>query len=139
MTTPDRTLDQRRDALERANAIRTTRATLKRKLKPDRELRIPRRLLFDLGHVSAVVAGAAPDSLDSMKVYDLLIALPGIGKTKANKVLKANAVSPSKTLGGLSDRQRVALRDELVGIAAVRDTVVARQRGTITHTERPAA
>jgi hypothetical protein len=42
----------------------------------------------------------------SMKIIDLLLAMPKVGRVKANKWLARAAVSPSKTLEGLTDRQR---------------------------------
>ena len=41
-----------------------------------------------------------------MKVFDLLISVPKFGRVKANKILQTCRISPSKTLGGMSDRQR---------------------------------
>ena len=93
---PDRTLTQRMEALERANDIRSRRAQLKRDLKAGR------RVVVDL-----VVA--PPEFTDTMKIFDLLLAAPKVGRVKANKWLARARVSPSKTLGGLSDRQRLEL------------------------------
>jgi hypothetical protein len=51
-----------------------------------------------------------PKYLETAKVLDLLMAVPKYGRVKANKVLGTCRISPSKTIGGLSARQR----DELV-------------------------
>jgi hypothetical protein len=40
----------------------------------------------------------------------MLLAVPKYGRVKVNKVLTQCRISPSKTIGGLSERQR----DELV-------------------------
>jgi ribosomal protein S13 len=40
----------------------------------------------------------------------MLRAVPGYGPVKANKILKQCRIAPSKTIGGLSERQR----DELI-------------------------
>lgn len=93
-----RSLEQRMAALERANAIRSRRARLKRDLKSGRRRIVP--LLEE-----------PPAYLDTCKVFDLLLAIPGVGRVKANRLLVRCAVSPSKTVGGLSERQR----RELVG------------------------
>ncbi|MGO9973334.1 MAG: hypothetical protein ACLP01_11090 [Solirubrobacteraceae bacterium] len=38
---------------------------------------------------------------------------PQVGRVKATKILDSCRVSPSKTFGGLSDRQRTALAERL--------------------------
>ncbi len=96
-TTPERSLVQRRDALQRANEIRSQRAQLKRDLKGGRTQ--IHQLLSD-----------PPEYLGTAKVFDMLLAVPKYGRVKANKVLMTCRISPSKTIGGLSQRQR----DELI-------------------------
>lgn len=93
---PDRTLMQRMDALATANEIRTRRANLKRDLKAGRAS--IHLLLLE-----------PPDYAETMKVFDLLIAVPKLGRVKASKVLQVSRVSPSKSLGGLTERQRAEL------------------------------
>ena len=39
-------------------------------------------------------------------VFDLMLAVPKYGRVKDNKILSQCRISPSKTLGGLSQRQR---------------------------------
>lgn len=93
LAAPERTLQQRMVALQRANHIRSRRAQLKRDLKAGRQ---PiGELLLD-----------PPDYLLTAKVFDLLLAVPKYGRVKANKILSQCRISPSKTLGGLSERQR---------------------------------
>ncbi len=90
---PERSLVQRMEALQRANDIRSRRAQLKRDLKAGRT---PiHDLLLD-----------PPDYLQTAKVFDLLLAVPKYGRVKVNKILGQCRISPSKTLGGLSERQR---------------------------------
>ncbi len=93
---PERSLLQRMDALERANEIRTRRAQLKRDLKGGR-ISI-HDLLLD-----------PPEFVETAKVFDMLLAVPKYGRVKANKVLVQCRISPSKTIGGLSQRQRTEL------------------------------
>lgn len=97
---PVRSYQQRMDALNKANNIRHRRAELKRNLKAGRVQPLP--LLVN-----------PPWWLDTFKVIDLLIACPKNGRVRANAVLKRLQISPSKTLGGLSDRQRQALAEHL--------------------------
>lgn len=96
-TVLDRSLQQRRDAIARANLIRSVRAELKRNVR--------------LGNASvlAVLADPAPEYL-TMKVRTLLMALPKWGSVKATQIMNGCRISDAKTIGGLSDRQR----DELV-------------------------
>jgi hypothetical protein len=42
-------------------------------------------------------------------VFDMLLAVPKYGRVKVNKVLVQCRISPSKTIGGLSQRQRTEL------------------------------
>jgi hypothetical protein len=93
---PARSLDQRMDALGKANAIRTRRAQLKRDLKGGRTS-IHKLLL------------QPPEWVETAKVFDMLLAVPKYGRVKANKVLNQCRISPSKTIGGLSERQRTEL------------------------------
>lgn len=90
---PERSLTQRMDALKRANDIRTQRARLKRDLKAGRAQ--IQALLLD-----------PPEYLLTAKVFDLLLAVPKYGRVKANRILTQCRISPSKTIGGLSERQR---------------------------------
>lgn len=94
---PERSPDQRMDALRRANDIRSKRAQLKRDLKAGK-VRI-QTLLMD-----------PPDYVETAKVLDMLLAVPKYGRVKTNRILNTCRISPSKTIGGLSERQR----DELV-------------------------
>ena len=87
------------DALARANQIRIKRAQLKRDLKSGR-LSIHQLLL------------SPPEYVETAKVFDMLLAVPKYGRVKVNKVLTQCRISPSKTIGGLSQRQR----DELVSL-----------------------
>ena len=94
--TPLRSLDQRREALLRANAVRVERARLKRELKE--------------GSVSALeVLMDPPTFLLTAKVFDVLLALPKFGRVKATRCLNQVRISQSKTVGGLSERQRIEL------------------------------
>lgn len=90
---PPRTLVQRQAALLQANYIRSFRKNLKLDLKAGR----------------AVVHDyilEPPETIETMKLFDLLLATPKYGRVKTNKVLVQARISPSKTIGGLSARQR---------------------------------
>lgn len=93
---PDRSHAQRMDALAKGNVIRTYRANLKRDIKAARVS------ILDL-------IEDPPEQIETMKVFDLLLSAPKYGRVKANKVLQTCRISPSKTVGGLSDRQRAEI------------------------------
>jgi len=97
---PERSLLQRMDALQRANEIRTRRAQLKKDLKG--------------GRVSIhTLLREPPEFVETAKVFDMLLAVPKYGRVKANRILNQCRISPSKTIGGLSERQRNELVSQL--------------------------
>ena len=95
---PSRSLDQRMEALNRANEIRVARAQLKRDLK-QRRIRIEQ------------VIADPPEYVLTAKVYDMLVAVPRLGRVKVGRLLTQCRISQSKTVGGLSERQRAELLD----------------------------
>jgi hypothetical protein len=95
---PSRSLDQRMEALTRANEIRVARAQLKRDLK-QRRVRIEQ------------VIADPPEYVLTAKVYDMLVAVPRLGRVKVGRMLTQCRISQSKTVGGLSERQRAELLD----------------------------
>lgn len=90
---PDRTVQERRSALEEANRVRFTRAAAKRDLKSG-DLDIY-DLLMD-----------PSEELKGAKVEEMLLAMRGMGRIKVNRVLRDSNVSSSKTLVGLTYGQR---------------------------------
>jgi hypothetical protein len=95
-TAPERSLTQRMTALQRANDVRTKRAKLKRDLRTGKAS-------------SQALLLSPPEYLLTAKVSDLLLSVPKYGKVKVNKILAQCRISPSKTIGGLSARQRAEL------------------------------
>jgi len=93
---PLRSLDQRMEALKRANDIRVRRAQLKKDLKDGR------------AQIEAVLLDP-PDWVETAKVFDMLMAVPKLGRVKAARLLNSCRISQSKTVGGLSERQRAEL------------------------------
>jgi hypothetical protein len=93
---PVRSLDQRMDALKRANDVRVRRAKLKKDLK-DGKVKIEQ------------ILGNPPEYVSTAKVVDILMAVPKFGRVKAARFLNTCRISQSKTVGGLSDRQRSEL------------------------------
>ena len=72
-TAPERSLDQRMDALGRANQVRSRRAALKADLKRG-------------ATTIADVLVAPPDYLLTAKVVDLLMAAPKCGRVKSARI-----------------------------------------------------
>jgi len=87
------------EALKRANDIRVRRAQLKRDLKDGR------------AHVEVILVNP-PEYVETAKVFDILMAVPKFGRVKAARFLNQCRISQSKTVGGLSERQRT----ELIGL-----------------------
>jgi S13-like H2TH domain len=96
---PLRSLDQRMDALRRANEIRVRRAQLKKDLKSG-------------SAQIETILNDPPEYVETAKVFDMLMAVPKFGRVKAARFLNQCRISQSKTVGGLSERQRA----ELVGL-----------------------
>ena len=108
MTAPEGSLAQRRAALAHANRIRTYRAQMKAAMKA--------------GQIDPLaVLLSPPPEVETMRVYDLLLAKPKIGAVKAKVVLNRARVSPAKTVGGLSPRQR----EEIAGLLRQRSVPVS--------------
>lgn len=103
MSPPQRSRDQKMAALQKANDHRSYRAQKKQQIKRGRA--DARTYLL-----------APPEQMLSMRIFDLLLAVPKVGRVKANRALVRCRVSPSKTLGGLSERQR----HELAGMLLAR-------------------
>jgi hypothetical protein len=93
---PARSLDQRMEALQRANDIRVRRAQLKKDLKDGR------------AQIDTILLDP-PDYVSTAKVFDMLMAVPKFGRVKAARLLNQCRISQSKTVGGLSERQRAEL------------------------------
>ena len=92
----DRTLEQRMTALQQANEIRFARAAL--------------RVDLYHGNVDARdIILSPPKFVQSMRVVDLLLAVPRVGPSKAARMLRFCRVSATRPLGGMTQRERVEL------------------------------
>lgn len=98
--TPERSRQQRLEALRKANDIRSERAKLKERLRRG-EVAITEVLLDP------------PPCVSTAKVLDLVMAVPKFGRVRANRLLDRCRVSSSKTVNGLTPRQRKELLDLL--------------------------
>ena len=93
---PGRSPEQRLRALAKANEVRLARAQLKRELAAGR---------IELAQVVA----DPPTCAQTAKVRALLLVVPRIGPARADRLLAHRRIAHTKTVGGLSDRQRAEL------------------------------
>ena len=93
---PGRSREQRLRALEQANQVRSARARLKQELASGK---------LELAQIVA----DPPACVRTARVRDLLLVLPKIGSVKATRILAHCGIAHSKTLAGLTERQRSEL------------------------------
>lgn len=97
---PPRTTDQRHNALQYANDIRRRRASDKAQLRARtldaRDLLVAPPLHWERAHIA-----------------DLLLALPGVGHSKVQRILEATDISSSRTLSGLTENQIERLQEKI--------------------------
>lgn len=91
---PARNARQREEALAVANEIRSWRAALKEHMTVD---------------TAKVLIQRPPERAGTWKVADLLKSVPKVGPVKRDFVMMSCRIGAGKTLGGLSDRQRIEL------------------------------
>ncbi|MFN8201601.1 MAG: hypothetical protein U0S48_03490 [Solirubrobacteraceae bacterium] len=91
---------QHLQALQRANEVRLARAELKRRVA-DGEL------------MAAEVVLESPWEAASMTVADLLMSQRRWGRTRCRRFLAQAALSETKTVGSLTDRQRRVVAEQL--------------------------
>jgi len=94
------TPQERADALRKAAAARTTRATAKERLKSG-----------DLTIAQLISSGESDDAIARMRVAELLEALPGIGQVRAAAIMEQLGIAASRRVRGLGIHQRRALVD----------------------------
>jgi hypothetical protein len=115
---------QHLQALQRANRVRLARAELKRRIA-DGELTAGQVIL------------TAPWEASSMAIGDVLMSQRRWGGTRCRKFLAMFRITETKTIGSLTERQRLALAAQLDAHASIeRDcqpvlTTVARELVTV--------
>jgi hypothetical protein len=87
---------QRLLALERANHVRNARAVLKRRLRAG-----------EVAAAEAILRGSR--DTDTMTVAELRLSQRGWGPRRSSRMLRSVSLSEKKTLGSLTERQRVML------------------------------
>ena len=97
---PHLTLEQRQAALLKAKVSRQERAQVKQAIT--------------LGQLSIFDALNDPrESIQRMRVVELLSSLPGVGKARAALIMERRSISPTRRIGGLGQLQLRALGKEL--------------------------
>jgi hypothetical protein len=96
---------QRLRALERANTVRLARAELKRRIAEGEA-------------AAADIILDPPDEALTWAIGELLMSQRRWGSTRCRKFLARHHVSETKMLGGLTERQRRLLADELESCGA---------------------
>lgn len=114
----DEALEQRMNALQRANEVRGKCSALKRDVTA-RDQR------------AETVVAHPPEYALNMKVHDLLLATPKLGNGKVNTIMVALKIPPGQTLGGLDKLQRQKLVAHLSYLAG-RTSVTPRSREAVT-------
>lgn len=104
MPLPALTMGQRREALGKAQEMRSERKRIRERLKK--------------GTLSLKEALDKSDSevLAKMRVAYLLASLPRVGKTTARKIMDEVGIDGSRRVQGLGTRQREALLERFGGI-----------------------
>jgi len=93
------------DASARSAALRTRRAEIKRELATGQR---------DIVESFDEARDTDDPALAGLRVEWFLRTLPGIGPTKARKILDGLGINPRATIGGLRINQRTAFRRELL-------------------------
>ena len=101
MPLPSLSPEQRSAALEKAAEVRRARAELKDQLKSGKA---------DLATI--LRRAEADDVVGKLKVRDVLQAMPGIGKIRAQQIMERLKIADSRRLRGLGEQQRKALLGE---------------------------
>jgi hypothetical protein len=102
LVAPDRSLQQRLSALEEANRIRSHRAQVKRDVKAGRV------------KVTDLLRRVPPD-MESMKLATLLLAVPKVGRAKADVILRRRSAARRRRWAACLPRQRQELVSALAG------------------------
>lgn len=111
MTAPERNQAQRLTALQKANTVRAYRKHLKEELRAaSRAEGIDR---------AVQTVEETPDLLQTMRVVDFLKAVRTFGPAKVSRSLNSARISPSRTFGGLTLRQRKELCQYLISLPQV--------------------
>jgi hypothetical protein len=94
---PVLTLKEKKDALEKAQKMRSERKEIRERLKSGRL------------NLTEVLSRDNDEVMGKMRVAYLLASLPRVGKTTAKKVMEEIGIDESRRVQGLGKRQKEAL------------------------------
>jgi transposase len=95
---PTLTPEQRKAALEKAAAARRLRAEVKNRLKNS-----------GASLADVIAESRVNDVVAKLRVIDLLQSMPGVGKVRAQEIMKRIGIADSRRLRGLGANQIKAL------------------------------
>ncbi|MGI6518071.1 MAG: integration host factor, actinobacterial type [Bacillota bacterium] len=101
MALPELTDEQKRQALKKAQEVRSKRAQIRARLKKG-EMTLDK-----------VLANADDDVIGKMRVAYLLESLPRIGKVRARQIMEEIGIDENRRVQGLGVRQKEALLNKL--------------------------
>ena len=107
---------QRHRALQRANRVRSARAAVKRRVAAG-----------ELTAADAVLSHRW--EIERMRIAELLISQRGWGRQRCQEFLTALAIAETKTIGSMTERQRIAAAAQLTGGQANQTLRRQPQRG----------
>lgn len=113
MALPTLSPEQRAEALKKAAYARSLRTDIKNRIGSG-DLNVV-DLINDTGAASEFT-GDARTVLTKTKVLDLVKAMRGVGTVKANHILERCDIATTRRLGGLGDRQRRVLSEEIAAM-----------------------
>ena len=87
-----------------ATAARKERAEVKNRLKHS-----------GASIVEVIEQGQTNEVIGKMRVFDLLQAMPGLGKVRARQLMERIGISESRRVRGLGSKQIAALKEEFAG------------------------
>lgn len=101
MALPKLTPEEKRKALAKAQAMRSKRADIRRRLKEGQLT------------LEQVLGQADDEVIARMRVAYLLESLPKVGKVTTKKIMEEIGIDESRRIQGLGSRQRGALLERL--------------------------
>ena len=101
MALPKLSLDEKRQALKKAQEMRSQRAKIRQNLKNGKTT------------IREVLSNINDDIIAKMRVVYLLESLPRIGKIKTRKIMNDIGIDETRRIQGLGNRQKQALIERL--------------------------
>jgi guanylate kinase len=112
--------------VDRAAGSRAAVAARRARAEVKRQVAARERTALDVAEAAWAGEPGAPEA--TLRVSELLRSIPGLGPTRAARVMGDLRIADAKRVGGLGSRQRVALREYLAGRDARQDEAPTRSR-----------